>query len=447
MSTGGNPALKFVVEVQNKQAINELTEDIKQQEHEIKILTAALKAGAISETQFKTQAMAAGQAIANANKEIHALGGAAGTAGRGLAQLSYAIDDIQYGFNAIVNNIPQIVMGFGAGAGVAGAVGIAAVAVNQLIKHWGELSDIAQSAWAGGSIDQLQKLREGAEEAAKAFDKLIKEHNKATEETLKFRHEGIVEGGAGKILEALTAGIAMDPGMRAELSPQDERDRKDKIAMAKRLANEQDRISQLAKIEENYGGGLMKKNRDKAVMMLYGIENDDKVALARARSMVQANPGAFPKDFIQKLDPEAGAAEAVRKSNQENEALARKQAHAREAENRKKIEHDAEMLTKEGQQQEAFMNRRLLEDQKRDLQEEIKRGEHVLTPEGKRQLQDQMLGGRAPEESKIMSVKAFADKMLTAGMNTIPQKQLDKLVDMHNTLKDIDKKMRAQGLE
>ncbi len=41
-----------------------------------------------------------------------------------------------------MNNIPQIAMGLGASAGVAGAVGILAVAVNQLSKHWDEFMRI-----------------------------------------------------------------------------------------------------------------------------------------------------------------------------------------------------------------------------------------------------------------------------------------------------------------
>ncbi len=430
MSQGS--ALKFVVDIKNEEKIEALTKDINVQEAAIKKLAAQLRDGAINEQQFMAAATPMGAAIAKTTAEMKALQGGAAMTGRGLMQLGYAVDDIQYGFSAIVNNIPQIAMGFGASAGIAGAVAIAAVAVSQLIKHWGELSDIAQSAWSGGSVEQLHKIREAADEAAKAFEKLTKEHNKATEETMRVRHEAIIEGDVGKILEGLTAGIARDPGMAAEIPGMDVF-RNIPGAQVHGTKEERD--------------AAMKKNRDRAIMMLEGVEKDDKVALAQARSLVKANPKAFPKEFINKLDPEAGAAEAARKSNQENEALARKQTHAREAENRKKIEHDNEMLTKEGQQNEAFMNRRVLEDQKRDVQEQIKRGEHMLTGEGRRQLQDKLLGGRAPEESKVMSMKAFADKMLTAGMNTVPQKQLDKLVEMHGTLKDIDKKMQGLSLQ
>lgn len=46
----------------------------------------------------------------------------------GLIQLSYIMDDVQYGMRGILNNIPGLVMGFGASAGVAGAVSIATLA-------------------------------------------------------------------------------------------------------------------------------------------------------------------------------------------------------------------------------------------------------------------------------------------------------------------------------
>ncbi len=436
MSTGGNTALKFVVEVQNKQAIAELTEDIKQQEHEIKVLTAALKAGAISETQFKTQAMAAGQAIANANKEIHALDGATGTAGRGLSQLSYALDDIQYGFSSIVNNIPQIVMGLGGGVGLAGAIGIAAVAVNQLIKHWGDLSDMAQSAWAGGSIDQLHKIREAAEEAAAAFDKLTKEHTKAVEASGKFVHESIVEGPVGKILEGLALGVASEPGMKAEETLRDQMNR----AMAPNVIEKQLLEGQLTK-------RLDEENRKKAAEMLVAINKpgeEGRIARITARRWARAAPESFPPGFAEQMEPEA----AKRGTDFDKAADARKQVEAKikaaDAEHLSRMEKEG-AVDKAAEAHKRSLERQNLEDEKKATIEAIRRGEHMLTPEGRRQLQNQMLGGVAPESSQIMSTKAFADKMLTSGMNTVPQKQLDELKGMHDNLKSIDKKILEVG--
>ena len=81
------------------------------------------------------------------------------SAARGLLQLGYAIDDMQYGFSAIVNNIPQIVYAMGGGPGLAGVVGILAVGINLAINHWDQLKATFSdtSAWqtAVGAIEQV----------------------------------------------------------------------------------------------------------------------------------------------------------------------------------------------------------------------------------------------------------------------------------------------------
>ncbi len=103
-------------------------------------------------------------------------------AAQGLLALSQAVDDVQYGFRAIVNNIPQIVTMMGGGAGIAGAVGIIAVAINQLINHWDELdkafSNTAPFEAARGAIIMLKEALEDIDKKAKKgeggiFDQLI----------------------------------------------------------------------------------------------------------------------------------------------------------------------------------------------------------------------------------------------------------------------------------
>ena len=53
----------------------------------------------------------------------------------GLLALSNAVQDVQYGFGGIINNIPGIVSGMGLGMGVAGAAQIAGVAFSVLNKN------------------------------------------------------------------------------------------------------------------------------------------------------------------------------------------------------------------------------------------------------------------------------------------------------------------------
>ncbi len=199
-----DPILKILVDVQNSEKVKELTAEVQRQEKAIAALNTQLKAGAINEAQFTAAATPMAQKIGAANAQLHELHAASGNAGRGLSQLSYAVDDIQYGFNAIVNNIPQIVMGLGGSAGIAGAVGIAAVAINQLIKHWADLTAAMQAAWEGGSAERLKVLAERATEAAAAFEKLAKAPTQFEEKGAKVIAQAVADEPAEKFRKAVT---------------------------------------------------------------------------------------------------------------------------------------------------------------------------------------------------------------------------------------------------
>src|SRR5271155_5614266 len=79
-----DPALKFVVDVQNSEQIKRLTTDINQQRDAIANLNKQLQAGSISEAQFTAQALPMGNAIAKATRDLHALQAAR----RGVASLN-----------------------------------------------------------------------------------------------------------------------------------------------------------------------------------------------------------------------------------------------------------------------------------------------------------------------------------------------------------------------
>lgn len=75
------------------------------------------------------------------NKSGTAAGGKRGGygSGYGVLMLSQALEDAQYGMSAVVNNIPLLIMAMGGGAGLAGAVSMAAVGLNQLNNHQAEI--------------------------------------------------------------------------------------------------------------------------------------------------------------------------------------------------------------------------------------------------------------------------------------------------------------------
>ncbi len=131
----------------------------------LKLMRQALEEVAVAERASTVAAVGAGTAMTR-------LGHVGRGAGLGLLQLGYAIDDLQYGFGAIVNNIPQLVYMFGGSAGLAGSLGIAAVAANVLLKHWDEL------AGAFGNTKALPTLKAGLEGLQESLSKITAEIKK-----------------------------------------------------------------------------------------------------------------------------------------------------------------------------------------------------------------------------------------------------------------------------
>jgi trimeric autotransporter adhesin len=149
--------------------------------------------------------------------------------------LGNAIQDVQYGFEAIVNNIPGIVMSFGGSAGLAGGIGIAAVAAQQLLLHLGDIKkafgeelprhliyDVqqlqkelkiledkpAKTRIDYSDIDIAKKKLDALSEAQAAFENLKKRKSKDTIEAGKLASEAIVEAGGGDDFESSAARVA-----------------------------------------------------------------------------------------------------------------------------------------------------------------------------------------------------------------------------------------------
>lgn len=148
---------------------------------------------------------------------------------QGMLQLGYAIDDLQYGFRSIVNNIPQLVLGMGGTAGLAGAVAIAAVAVNQLVNNWGTLTDQFQSAWLNVPASHLEKLRIAAEKAGDAFERLTKMPKDFDAMEIKALEHAITEAGTGGVIKGLGEAWSNEPGNRVKMT-QDQKKQMERAA-------------------------------------------------------------------------------------------------------------------------------------------------------------------------------------------------------------------------
>jgi hypothetical protein len=111
---------------------------------------------------------------------------AAQMAGRGMKNwgqaaffASQGLEDLQYGLGGVVNNIPTLVMSLGGPLGVAAAVSVVAVGVNQLYKNWDRVTGLFQAKnpfpQAAEDLDglkqKLDKVNDGLKELRK-FDAL-----------------------------------------------------------------------------------------------------------------------------------------------------------------------------------------------------------------------------------------------------------------------------------
>lgn len=133
------------------------------------------------------QAQQAGQKISQSMNQAGKSGPSANP--QGLLNVSRAIDDIQYGFRGVINNIEGIVTGFGGSAGVAGAATIAAVAIASIVPKVVELAsqmdpvkelantlrDISNTGIAGtfsGIANSAKATQEAYDAAAKKLEEM-----------------------------------------------------------------------------------------------------------------------------------------------------------------------------------------------------------------------------------------------------------------------------------
>jgi hypothetical protein len=159
-------AIDIAVQVSGQQAVQDLQARLAGVRQEIDFQKAAYAGGAqtLQEFQKEIKALIVDQAKLEEafNRAANAMAGwnkGVNVSQQAGLQLAYALDDIQYGFNGIVNNIPGIVQSLGGNAGLAGGLGAAAVALN-----------IFNSVLKASGVDLGGIFKEGLKEAARGLD-------------------------------------------------------------------------------------------------------------------------------------------------------------------------------------------------------------------------------------------------------------------------------------
>ena len=149
---------------------------------EEKYLSDTLEAFAVDASMAETAALhtaTAQTAMGNAAYQAQIRSNAMG---RGLMQLGFVLDDVQYGFQAVVNNIGPLVSDFATVAGatpvMAGAIGATAQVLGvigyQAYKHIDDIKALLLEGFEVGPTKGLDRLRSELTEVEKRIDEIQK---------------------------------------------------------------------------------------------------------------------------------------------------------------------------------------------------------------------------------------------------------------------------------
>jgi len=162
---------------------------------DVKLALAELRKLSEGEGEAAEKARALGKALDDSVAHSEALGKASGHAASRMLILGQAVDDAQYGLRGVVNNMPQVVQAFGGSLGLAGGIGIAAVAISQLSDAWKAYDKMVKDSQANMRLWIGQAEKTGAAIRAsmhEPVDALRKALEGANEELLKLQTGGDV---------------------------------------------------------------------------------------------------------------------------------------------------------------------------------------------------------------------------------------------------------------
>lgn len=100
----------------------------------------------------------AGAGAAGAGMSAAASVGSTRDMGRAALEVSRAVEDAQYGIAGVLNNLPGLVTMLGGGAGLAGALSLAAVGATQLVKHLGGINNAVDPEVMKAKLEAIKTL-------------------------------------------------------------------------------------------------------------------------------------------------------------------------------------------------------------------------------------------------------------------------------------------------
>lgn len=215
--------------------------------------------------------------------------------GQGTLQAAYFFDDLQYGIKGILNNIPGLVIGFGGGAGLAGALSLATLAGAKLYE-W--LSSTEEK-----SVDLTKKL----EEEREAFKKLKEEVGEISRQN---NNEQILRAAIDSAKKIADYRKEEANALKYSLDY-----RKELIALESGINDDEAEIARL-KVEEDFANGKLGEGTEaerRRVRLLEGIELDSR---ARRRNEREESAKLDVSDAVNKRIDAARTAREAQESLQ-----------------------------------------------------------------------------------------------------------------------------------
>lgn len=215
--------------------------------------------------------------------------------GQGALQAAYFFDDLQYGIRGILNNIPGLVIGFGGGAGLAGALSLATLAGAKLYE-W--LSSTEEK-----SVDLTKKL----EEEREAFKKLKEEVGEISRQN---NNEQILRAAIDSAKKIADYRKEEANALKYSLDY-----RKELIALESGINDDEAEIARL-KVEEDFANGKLGEGAEaerRRARLLEGIELDSR---ARRRNEREESAKLDVSDAVNKRIDAARTAREAQESLQ-----------------------------------------------------------------------------------------------------------------------------------
>ena len=215
--------------------------------------------------------------------------------GQSTLQAAYFFDDLQYGIKGILNNIPGLVIGFGDGAGLAGALSLATLAGAKLYE-W--LSSTEEK-----SVDLTKKL----EEEREAFKKLKEEVGEISRQN---NNEQILRAAIDSAKKIADYRKEEANALKYSLDR-----RKELIALESGINDDEAEIARL-KVEEDFANGKLGEGAEaerRRARLLEGIELDSR---ARRRNEREESAKLDVSDAVNKRIDAARTAREAQESLQ-----------------------------------------------------------------------------------------------------------------------------------